>query len=185
MSAAVIEKAEKRMKATLEAMRHELATIRTGRASLSILDGVMVDYYGTATPLNQVAKLAIPEPTLITVQPFEVSLLKEIEGSIRKKDLGLNPSNDGKLIRVPVPPLTEERRKQLAKKAGQIAEEGRTAVRQVRREANEEVKHLEKDKALSQDDSRRLQDEVQKLTDRTIATLDEMVAKKEKEILEI
>jgi ribosome recycling factor len=185
MSAAVIEKAEKRMKATLEAMRHELAGIRTGRASLTILDGVMVEYYGTATPLNQVAKLAIPEPTLITVTPFDPSLLKEIEGSIRKKDMGLNPSNDGKMIRVPVPPLTEERRKQLAKKAHQVAEEGRTAARLVRRDANEEVKQLEKDKELSEDDSRRLLDEIQKLTDRTIATLGETVAKKEKEILEI
>ncbi len=185
MNHAILDRADKKMKGAIDATRQGLAAIRTGRASLTILDGVTVEYYGTPTPLNQAAKLAIPEPTLITVQPFDPTLLKEIESAIRKADLGLNPSNDGKMIRVPIPPLTEERRKQLAKKAGQLAEEGRTAIRQIRREANEEAKKLEKDKALSQDDARRLQEEVQKRTDKAITSLDEAVQKKEKEILEV
>lgn len=185
MSHEVLQRNEKRMKATVDAIRHDLATIRTGRASLAILDGIQVQYYGTPTPLNQVAKLAIPEPTMISAQPFDPSLLKEIETAILKSDLGLNPSNDGKIIRIPIPPLTEERRKQLAKKAGTIAEEGRTAIRQIRRDANEEIKKLEKDKDLSQDESRRLQDENQKLTDSYVKSIDELFHKKEKEILEI
>ena len=177
--------AEKRMKSSIEAIRHELATIRTGRASLTILDGVTVEYYGTPTPLNQVAKLAIPEPTLITIQPFDPSISEAIDKAIRKADLGLNPANDGKLIRLPVPPLTEERRKQLAKKAAQIAEGGRTAVRQIRRDSNEEIKKLEKDHVISQDDEKRGHEEIQKLTDRYVVLIDELFKAKEKEILEI
>ena len=176
---------EKRMKSSLDALRHEFATIRTGRASVSIFDGVTVDYYGTPTPLNQVAKLAVPEPTLITVQPFDPSITEAIEKAIRKADLGLNPANDGKIIRVPVPALTEERRKQLAKKASQMAEGGRTAVRQIRRDANEEVKTMEKDHEISQDDSKRALDDIQKMTDRCVAMIDEVLQAKEKEILEI
>lgn len=177
--------AEKRMKVTVDAIRHELGTIRTGRASLSLLDGIAIDYYGTTTPLNQVAKLAIPEPTLITIQPFDPSITEAIEKAIRKSDLGLNPANDGKIIRLPVPPLTEERRKQLAKKAAQIAESGRTAIRQVRREANEEVKALEKDHKVSKDDEKRGHDEIQKMTDHFVTTIDDLLRSKEKEILEI
>ena len=177
--------AEKRMRASLEAFRHELATIRTGRASVSVLDGITVDYYGTPTPLNQVAKLAVPDPTLITVQPFDPSIAEAIEKQIRKSDLGLNPANDGKIIRVPIPPLTEERRKQLAKRASQMAEGVRTAVRQIRRDANEEIKKLEKEHAISQDDEKRGLDEVQKMTDRYIGMIDELLKTKEKEILEI
>lgn len=176
---------EKKMKASIEAIRHDLSTIRTGRASVSLFDGITVDYYGTPTPLNQVAKLAVPEPTLITVQPFDPSITEAIEKAIRKADLGLNPANDGKIIRVPIPPLTEERRKQLAKKASQIAEGGKTAVRQVRRDANEEVKALEKSHKISQDDEKRGLEEIQKLTDRHVAMIDEMLRSKEKEILEI
>jgi len=185
MTRQVIEQAEKKMKATLEATRHDLATIRTGRASLALLDGIEVECYGTMSPLNQVVKLGIPEPTLITAQPFDPSIIRAVETAIRKADLGLNPSNDGKLIRIPIPPLTEERRKQLAKKASHAGEEGRTAVRQIRREANEEAKRMEKDKVISQDDAHRLQEEVQKLTDRYIGSIDELVRKKEKEILEL
>jgi ribosome recycling factor len=176
---------EKKMKASLDSLRHDLTSIRTGRASLSVLDGITVDYYGTPTPLNQVAKLAVPEPTLITVQPFDPSIAESIERMIRKSDLGLNPSNDGKLIRVPIPPLTEERRKQLAKKASQTAEAGRTAIRQIRRDANEEIKKLEKDHSISQDEEKRGLEDIQKLTDRYIGQVDELVAAKEKDILEI
>jgi ribosome recycling factor len=176
---------EKKMKSTLDAFRHDLGTIRTGRASVSVLDGVTIDYYGTPTALNQVAKLTVPDPTLITVQPFDPSISEAIEKAIRKADLGLNPANDGKTIRVPIPPLTEERRKQLAKKAGQIAETVRTALRQIRREANEEIKRLEKDHQISQDDEKRGLEEVQKLTDRYVALIEEQLRVKEKEILEI
>lgn len=176
---------ERKMKASVEAFRHELGTIRTGRASVALLDGITIDYYGTPTPLNQVAKLAAPDPTLVTVQPFEPSIAEAIEKAIRKADLGLNPANDGKLIRVPIPPLTEERRKQLAKKAAQMAEAGRTAIRQIRRDANEEIKELEKDHEISQDEEKRALDEVQKMTDRHIGLLDEHLKAKEKDILEI
>jgi ribosome recycling factor len=176
---------EKKMKASVDALKHELATIRTGRASVSVLDGITIDYYGTPTPLNQVAKLGVPEPTLITVQPFDPSVAQAIERAIQKSDLGLNPANDGKLIRVPIPPLTEERRKQLAKKAGQMAESGRTAIRQIRRDANEEIKKLEKDGQVSQDDEKRALDEIQKLTDKHVAMVDEVLKAKEKDILEI
>ena len=185
MTREILDKAEKQMKAAVEAIRHDLATIRTGRASLALLDGIQVEAYGTMTPLNQVAKLGIPEPTLITAQPFDPSILRAVETAIRKADLGLNPANDGKIIRIPIPPLTEERRKQLAKKAHQVAEEGRTRVRLVRRDANEEVKKAEKDKTISQDDARHGTDDVQKLTDRSIGQIDELLQKKEKEILEI
>ena len=176
---------ERRMKASIDAVRHEFATVRTGRASLSILDGITVDYYGTPTPLNQVAKLAIPDPTLITLQPFDPSIAEAIDKAIRKADLGLNPANDGKIIRLPVPPLTEERRKQLAKKASQIAEGGRTAVRQIRRDSNEEVKELEKERKISQDDEKRALEEIQKMTDRYVGMIDDLLRGKEKEILEI
>jgi len=176
---------EKKMKSTLEAFRHDLGSIRTGRATVSLLDGITIDYYGTPTALNQVAKLAVPDPTLITVQPFDPSISEAIDKAIRKSDLGLNPANDGKTIRVPIPPLTEERRKQLAKKAAQTAETARTALRQLRRDANEEVKKLEKDHEVSQDDEKRALDDIQKLTDRYVALIDEQLKIKEKEILEL
>lgn len=177
--------AEKKMKDQIEHLRHSLTTIRTGRASLSILDGVQVDYYGTPTPLNQVATMSIPDPTLIVAQPWDPSVLAAIEKAVLKADLGLNPSNDGKVVRIPIPPLTEERRKELAKKVHQVAEESRTHVRQIRREANDQVKKLEKDKEISQDDEKRALDHVQKLTDQHIKSIDELAKKKEKEILEI
>ena len=176
---------EKKMKDHVEHLRHGLSTIRTGRASLAILDGVMVDYYGTPTPLNQVANLSIPDPTMIVAQPWDPSVLSAIEKSILKSDLGLNPSNDGKVVRIPIPALTEERRKDLAKKVHHVAEESRTHVRQARRDANEGAKKLQKDKQISQDDEKRSLEHIQKLTDTYIKLIDDLAKKKEKEILEI
>ncbi len=176
---------EKKMKDQVEHIRHALSMLRTGRASLAILDGVQVDYYGTPTPLNQVATLTIPDPSLIVAQPWDPSALPAIEKAILKSDLGLNPANDGKIVRIPIPPLTEERRKELAKKVHHVAEEGRTHVRLLRREANEGAKKLEKDKKISQDDEKRALDHVQKMTDQHIKLIDDLAKKKEKEILEI
>ena len=181
----ILAKAQTKMNETLEHTRRELSVIRTGRASLAILEGVTVEYYGTETPLQQVASLTIPDPTLIVAQPWDVSLIQKIEKAIRGADLGLNPSNDGKVVRVPIPPLTEERRKQLAKKVHEIAEHGRTAIRLERREANEAFKKLLKDKAIAEDDERRGLDQVQKLTDDHIRQLDQLAKHKEDEILKI
>jgi len=181
----LIAQTEKKMKDRVEHLRHALATIRTGRASLAILDGVTVDYYGTPTPLNQVATLTIPDPTLIVAQPWDASIIPAIEKAILKSDLGLNPSNDGKSVKIPIPSLTEDRRKELAKKVQHLAEEERTHVRQVRRDANDQAKKMMKDKEISEDDEKRALDQVQKLTDKYIASVDEVVKHKEKEILEI
>ena len=185
MSEEILERTDKRMDAAVNDLRQKLATVRTGRASLGILDGVRVDYYGTPTLLNQVAKLSIPEPTMIVAQPFEPSLLAPIERAILSADLGLNPSNDGKLIRIPIPPLTEERRKQLVKKVRAIGEESKTAVRGVRRDANDEIKKLEKASQLSEDDARRSHDDIQKKTDSHTTAIDEHCNAKEKDLLEI
>jgi ribosome recycling factor len=174
-----------RMEKVLADLQHEMAGIRTGRASVSLLDSIRVDYYGTPTPLNQMATLHVPEPSLITVQPWDVSQIGSIEKAIRSADLGLNPNNDGKLIRVPIPPLTEERRKEIVKHLHVVAEDHRVAVRNVRRDANENVKKLLKDKLISEDDERRALEEVQKLTDGAIAKLDQAAKAKEKEILEL
>jgi len=173
------------MEKVLSDLQHEMAGVRTGRASVSLLDNVRADYYGTPTPLNQLATLHVPEPTLITVQPWDVSQIGVIEKAIRAADLGLNPANDGKLIRVPIPPLTEERRKELVKKLHHIAEDHRVALRNIRRDGNENVKKLLKDKLISEDDDRRAHDEIQKLTDGYIQKLDQAAKAKEKEILEI
>jgi ribosome recycling factor len=162
-----------------------MAAVRTGRASVSLLDNVRADYYGTPTPLNQLATLHVPEPALITVQPWDVSQIGLIEKAIRSADLGLNPGNDGKLIRVPIPPLTEDRRKDLVKKLHHIAEDHRVAMRNVRRDANENVKKLLKDKIISEDEDRRAHDEIQKLTDASIQKLDQAAKTKEKEIMEL
>ena len=177
--------AKGRMEKVLSDLQHDMAGVRTGRASVSLLDNVRADYYGTPTPLNQLATLHVPEPTLITVQPWDVSQIGVIEKAIRAGDLGLNPSNDGKIIRVPIPPLTEERRKELVKKLHHIAEDHRVALRNIRRDGNEHVKKLLKDKAISEDEDRRAHDEIQKLTDSYIQKLDQAVKTKEKEILEI
>jgi len=177
--------AKARMEKVLSDLQHEMASVRTGRASVNLLDNVRADYYGTPTPLSQMATLHVPDPTLITVQPWDVSQIGAIEKSIRAADLGLNPANDGKLIRVPIPPLTEERRKELVKKLHHIAEDHRVAMRNIRRDANENLKKLLKDKSISEDDERRALEETQKLTDGSITKLDTAVKTKEKEIMEI
>jgi ribosome recycling factor len=181
----VLDQADKKMTASLQDVRHKLAAVRTGRASLAMFDGVMVDYYGTMTPMNQVAKLSIPEPSLVVAQPFDPSAVAAIEKAILASDLGLNPANDGKLVRIPIPALTEERRKQLVKKVHQLGEEAKTAVRQVRREANDELKKLQKDANLSEDDARRATDDVQKRTDKHVADIDALCKNKEKELMEV
>jgi ribosome recycling factor len=173
------------MEKVLSDLQHEMAGIRTGRASVSLFDHVKVDYYGTPTPLNQLATLHVPEPSLITIQPWDVSQIAVIEKAIRSSDLGLNPNNDGKLIRVPIPPLTEERRKELVKHLHGVTEDHRVAVRNIRRDANEAVKKLVKDKLISEDEERRALDEIQKLTDGNTQKLDQASKTKEKEILEL
>jgi ribosome recycling factor len=173
----------KRMDTQLEHVRRELGGVRTGRASVTILDTVHVDAYGSSVPLNQVASLSIPEPTLIVAQPFDPSLMGVIEKAIRSSNLGLNPTNDGKVVRIPIPSLTEERRKELSKLVHKHAEDGRNAVRQVRRDANDKLKKLLKDHAVSEDDERRGLEEVQKLTDQHIALLDELQKKKDADLL--
>jgi ribosome recycling factor len=177
--------AKARMEKVVAGLQHEMTNIRTGRASVSIFDNVKVDYYGTPTPLNQLANLHVPEPTLITIQPWDVSQIGVIEKAIRSSDLGLNPGNDGKIIRVPIPPLTEERRKEIVKRLHHVAEDHRVSLRNVRRDANEHLKKLLKDKAISEDDERKALEEVQKMTDAYIGKMDAAVKAKEKEILEI
>ncbi len=181
----VIKDTRPRMDAAVEDLRRKLATVRTGRAAVSLLDSVMVDYYGTPTPLNQMASVHVPEPQLLTVQPWDQTQLGAIEKAIRSSDLGLNPANDGKLVRVPIPPLTEERRKQLAKQVHDIAEEHRTAIRIVRRDANDRLKKMLKDKAISEDNERDGLEEIQKLTNTYIARVDELAKTKEQEILNV
>src|SRR6478672_1108438 len=154
-----IAQIRRRMEKAVEDLRKELSTIRTGRASISILDHIQVDYYGVPTPINQVAQLATPEATLVTVQPYDVSLVGPVEKSIRASDLGLNPSNDGRVIRIPIPPLTEERRKTLAKHVHKVLEDHRTAVRNVRRDVNDHLKKMLKDKAIAEDDEKKSLDE--------------------------
>ncbi|MBI5025215.1 MAG: ribosome recycling factor [Nitrospirae bacterium] len=174
-----------KMDGALEALKKDLAGIRTGRASLAILDGITVDYYGNPTPINQVATMSVPESRLITIQPWEQRLIPEIEKAILKSDLGLTPSNDGKTIRIPIPSLTEERRKQLVKVVHKRAEEARVAIRNIRRDGNEELKKLEKEKHLSEDDIRKSLDEIQKITDSYIKRVDEILSHKEAEIMEV
>jgi ribosome recycling factor len=174
-----------RMEKAVSDLQHEMATIRTGRASVSLLDHIRVDYYGTPTPLNQIANLHVPEPSLITVQPWDVSQIGAIEKTIRASDLGLNPANDGKIIRIPSPPLTEERRKELVKRLHTVAEDHRVAIRNIRRDGNEAVKKLLKDKKITEDEDRRAHDEIQKMTDTYMQRLDQAARSKEKEIMEI
>ena len=174
-----------RMEKALTDLQHEMASIRTGRASLGILDHIRVDYYGTLSPLNQVANLHVPEPSLITIQPWDVSQIGPIEKAIRVSDLGLNPSNDGKVIRLPIPPLNEERRKELVKKLHAAAEHHRVSVRNIRRDANEAIKKLLKDKKVTEDDEKKALDETQKMTDAYMHKIDQAAKIKEQEILEI
>ena len=172
------------MDKVLTDLQQEMAHFRTGRASIGLLDSVRVDYYGSPVPLNQVAQLHVPEPAMITVQPWDTSQIREIEKAIRNSDLGLNPSNDGKIVRVPIPPLTEERRRDLAKKLSHLAEERRVGLRNIRREANDHLKKMLKDKLISEDDDRQALESIQKLTDAQISKIDQVAKAKEKEILE-
>src|SRR6185503_3962424 len=171
--------ATKRMDASLEHVKHELGGVRTGRASVTILDSVHVDAYGAKMPINQLAGLSVPEPTLIVAQPFDPSLLGAIEKAIRASDLGLNPANDGKVVRIPLPALTEERRKELSRHVHKLSEEGRNQVRQVRRDANDRLKKLLKDHQISEDDEKKGLDEVQKITDQHIKHIDDLQKKKD------
>src|SRR5512143_984341 len=181
------KKAEDKMSKALDALRKELATLRTGRASLGMLDGIMVDYYGTPTAINQVANLAVPDPRQITIQPWEAKMLGEIEKAILKSDVGITPTNDGKIIRLNIPSLTEERRQQIVKHARKLAEDARIAVRNIRRDVNDEIKKKSKDKDahVSEDATKKLQDEIQKSTDAYIKRIDDLLAHKEKEIMTI
>jgi len=181
----MIADAKQRMDGSLETVRRELTAMRSGRASISMLDGIKVDYYGTPTPLNQVGNLSIPDPTVISIQPWDPSVLPLIEKAIRTSDMDLNPQNDGKVVRIPIPPLTEERRKLLVKSGHKHAEEGRVAVRNVRRDVNDHLKKLLKSHEVSEDDEKRSIAEVQKLTDSYIEKIDDMLKKKEAEIMEV
>ncbi len=177
--------AQRRMHAAVDAVARELRAIRTGRANISILDDIHVDYYGTSTPLNQLANMAAPEPQLLQLQPYDKSSIGAIEKAILQSDLGLNPNNDGQVIRIPIPELTEERRHDLARLVGVAAEDGKTAIRQVRRDSNEQVKKLEHDKEVSQDEERQAHGQVQELTDKFCAEIDEVAENKRQELLTI
>lgn len=178
-------KTHERMQASIEALKKKFASVRTGRASLSLLDSLMVDYYGTLTPIQQVASLSLPDSRQISIQPWEQKIIPEIEKAIMKSDLGLTPMNDGKLIRINIPALTEERRKQLVKVVKKEAEDARVAVRNIRRDVNEELKKLEKEKHVSEDEIKKEHDEVQKITDSFVKKIDELLEHKEKEIMEV
>ncbi len=179
----LFKEAEQHMKSANEHTKHELAGVRTGRASIGILDGVKIEAYGTTVPLNQVANLSVPEPTLIAAQPFDPSLMPIIEKAIQSANLGLNPNNDGKMIRIPIPPLNEERRQELSKVVHSFAENSRNRVRGVRRDANDQLKKMLKAKEISEDDERRAHDRIQELTDRAVKTIDELQEKKDAELL--
>ena len=181
----VIKETRPRMDTVIDDFRRKLATVRTGRAAVSLLDTVMVDYYGTMTPLSQMASVHAPEPQMLTVQPWDQSQIGAVEKAIRGADLGLNPSNDGKLVRIPIPPLTEERRKQLAKQVHDIAEDHRTAIRNIRRDGNERLKKMLKDKTISEDAERDGLDEIQKLTNTYISKIDDLSKTKETEITSV
>jgi len=181
----VIKETRTRMESAIDDFKRKIAAVRTGRAAVSILDNVIVEYYGTPTPLNQLASVHAPEPQMLTVQPWDQTQIGPIEKAIRAADLGLNPSNDGKLVRVPIPPLTEERRRQLAKQLHDVAEEHRTAVRNVRRDGNDRLKKMLKDKLISEDAERDSLQETQKLTDTTIGKIDDLLKIKEQEITNV
>jgi ribosome recycling factor len=180
-----LEKARQRMESALEALRREFASVRTGKAVPALLDSVRVEAYGSKVPLNQVGTVAAPEPRLLTVTPWDKSLLKEIDRGLRESDLGLNPSNDGSIIRIPIPALTEERRREFVKVLHKLAEEGRVAIRQARKDANDDIKARQKKEGLSEDDIRREQDKVQKLTDQYIGKVEEALKHKEAEVMEV
>ncbi len=181
----IFEDLKERMGKSIDSLKREYSRLRTGRASVSLLDGIRVSYYDTPTPLNQMASLAIPEPRLIVIQPWDKTAIGDIEKAILKSELGLTPMNDGKVIRIAIPPLTEERRKELVKVARKMSEDNKVAIRNIRRDANDMLKDLKTEKEITEDDLYRSQDEVQKITDDFISQVDELCAAKEKEILEI
>lgn len=181
----IFEDMKERMSKSVESLKREYSRLRTGRASIALLDGIRVSYYDTPTPLNQMASLAVPEPRLIVIQPWDKTAMGDIEKAILKSELGLTPMNDGKVIRIAIPPLTEERRKELVKVAKKMGEDNKVAIRNIRRDANEMLRDLKNEKEITEDDLYRSQDEVQKLTDEFISEVDELCAAKEKEILEI
>ena len=181
----VVTELKARIDKTLDDLRKELTKVRTGRASTSLLDGIRVDQYGTPTPLNGVASVNAPEPRLITIKPWDKGMLKEIEKALREANLGINPMNDGEMIRLPFPPLTEERRKEIAKQVKTKGEDHKVAIRNIRRDANEALKTQLKDKKITEDDSKRLTDKVQKETDDGVKKIDEIISKKEKEVMEV
>jgi ribosome recycling factor len=185
MTKEILANTRARMEKSVEDFKHTLTSIRTGRANVGLIDHIRADYYGTPTPLNQMASLGVPDPSCITVQPWDVSQLPIIEKAIRSSDLGLNPVNDGKIVRVPIPPLTEERRKELVKHLHKVLEDHRTAVRNIRRDENERVKKALKEKAISEDEEKKTLDEIQKVTDQYIEKLDSIGKGKEKEIMEV
>ncbi|NGQ94041.1 ribosome recycling factor [Brevibacillus sp. SYP-B805] len=185
MPQTVLKDMEERMAKAIATLKKDLATLRAGRANPAMLDKVVVDYYGTPTPVSQLANINAPEPRLLQIQPWDKSALKEIERAIQQSDLGLTPSNDGSIIRIVIPPLTEERRKELVKVAGKSGEEAKVAIRNIRRDANDEIKKLEKAGSISEDESRRYQETIQKTTDKYIADVDKIVKEKEKDILEV
>jgi ribosome recycling factor len=182
---AVFAEVESHMKHAVDHLHHELKHLRTGRASLALLDGIVADYYGTPTPLNQLANLSVADATMLVVQPYDPTQIAAIERAIRKSDVGLNPANDGKVIRIPVPALTEERRKEIVRRAHDLAEHARNGVRQARREGNDKLKKMEKEHEIGQDDERRGLDEVQKLHDHYIAEINGALQKKEQQIMEV
>jgi ribosome recycling factor len=181
----VVKDLDARMQAAVDVLTREFSGVRTGRANAALLDGIRVEAYGVLTPVNQMASVSVPDPKTIVIQPWDASQVKEIEKAILKSDLGLTPSSDGKVIRLVLPSLTEERRKQLAKTVGKFAEDARVAIRNIRREANDKLKHMAKDKKVSEDEERRGHDAIQKSTDKFIAKVDELTKKKEQEILAI
>lgn len=185
MTKQIIKEAEEKMKKSVEAFRHELAGMKAGRATPAMLDKIRVDYYGTPTPVNQVATIDVPDSRTITLKPFDRSMLKALEKGILTSDLGLNPNNDGIVIRLNIPPMTEDRRKDLVKVINKRTEEERVVIRNIRRDANDQIKKAEKEKSISEDESKRAQDDVQKLTDKTIKEVDQLQAAKEKEVMEV
>ncbi|HLE78367.1 MAG TPA: ribosome recycling factor [bacterium] len=185
MIADVLAEAKTKMAKAIDATRHEFGSLRTGRASPALLEQIRIDYYGVPTPITQLATVSVPEPRLLVIQPWDKKMAKDVERAILKSELGLVPSSDGAVVRVPIPPLTEERRRDLAKVARKHAEEGRVAIRNIRREANELIEELEDDGEVSEDDAKRALDDVQKLTDKSIADVDALLAAKESEIMEV
>ncbi len=181
----VIKNAESRMKKSVAALSSEFNSIRTGRASSALFDKIKVDYYGQPTPLSQVATVSVPEARLVVIQPWDKGLLNEIERAIQKSELSVNPNNDGKVLRINIPPLTEERRKELVKVAKNVAEQSRVAIRNIRRDANDELKKMEKSSDITEDEAKRGEDEIQKLTDTYVKEINALLAEKEKEIMEI